>query len=40
MLHDSKTQVMQFTDQQKVAKNVTRALYRPDEKKLKKVLAS
>ena len=28
-------QLTQFTDQQKVTKNVTWAIYRPDEKKLK-----
>ena len=32
----SKVQLIQFTDQQKGTKKVTRAIYRPDEKKAKK----
>ena len=36
----SKVQLIQFTDQQKGTKKVTWAIYRPDEKKLKKVLES
>ena len=32
----SKAQLIQFTDQQKGTKKVTWAIYRPDEKKLKK----
>ena len=36
----SKTQLIQFTDQQKVNKKAISAIYRPDEKKLKKVLES
>ena len=35
----SKTQLIQFTDQQKVTKKVTWTIYRPDEK-AKKVLES
>ena len=31
---------MQFTDQQKVTKRVTWAIYKPDEKKAKKILES
>ena len=35
-----KAQLIQFTDQQKGTKKVTWTIYRPDEKKLKKVLES
>ena len=40
LFYDSKTQLMQFTDPQEGTKMVTRAIYRPDEKKIKKVLKS
>ena len=36
MFYDSKTQPIQFIDQQKGTKKVTCAIYKPDEKKLKK----
>ena len=36
----SKIQLIQFTGQQKGTKKVTGAIYRPDGKKLKKVLGS
>ena len=32
----STAQLIQFTDQRKVTKNVTWAIYRPDDKKLEK----
>ena len=38
MFHNSNTQLKQFTGQQKGTKKVTRAICRPDKKKLKKVL--
>ena len=36
MFYDSKTQLIQFTDQQKVTKNVTCTICRPDKIKVKK----
>ena len=36
MFYDSKTQLIQFTDQQKGTKNVTRTICRPDKNKVKK----
>ena len=36
MFYDSKTQLIQFTDQQKVTKNVTCTIIRPDKIKVKK----
>ena len=36
MFYDSKSLLIQFTDQQKRIKKVTSAIYRSDEKKLKK----
>ena len=36
MFYDSKTQLIQFTDQQKVTKSVTWAICRPDKNKVKK----
>ena len=35
MFCDSKTQLIQFTDQKKGTKKVTSAIFRPDKKKLK-----
>ena len=35
MFYDSKTQLIQFTGQQKETKKVTRTIKRPDKKKLK-----
>ena len=36
MFYDSKTQLIQFTDQQKGTKNVTCRICRPDKNKVKK----
>ena len=36
MFYDSKTQLIQFTDQQKETENVTCAICRPDKNKVKK----
>ena len=39
MFYDSKTQLIQFTDQQKGTKNVTCTICRPDKNKVKKSTA-
>ena len=36
MFYDSKTQLIQFTDQQKGTKNVTYTIFRPDKNKVEK----
>ena len=40
MFYDSKTQLIQFTDQQKGTKNVTFTTCRPEKNKIKKILES